>query len=202
MAHNALTVLGAKPNAAGNISINLSDFSEVTGTPNDGEVLVYSSATQTWGPGASPSAPYALFGRGESDDYSNNGFALTSNATWGFYDTAPRAITGVTFNYVTGTSWLESITLGAGNWSFLCAFGCVFSASGVLGLIMRDSSGATISNQARIGATATTSSVLAGSVEVSTTLTISPKIQVATNLSATQGTTPAEQGWLFIQKLS
>lgn len=201
MAHNATTVLSVKPNAAGDINLNLSDFSEITGTPNDGDSLVYSAATQTWIPGAATADAYALFGQGESNDYANNGFALTAGSTWGFYDTAPRSISGVTFNYVTGTSWLSSITLGAGNWSFLCAFGCTFSASGTFGLVMQNSSGTVISNQARIGSSVQTSSVLAGSVEVSTTLTIIPKIYIATNLAASQGTKPAEQGWLFIQKL-
>ena len=72
MSHNNIKIGSAMPNALGEISVSLSDISDVSGTPTDGQSLQYNSTTGLWSP-ISPSVAtkeYLLWGRGESRDYS------------------------------------------------------------------------------------------------------------------------------------
>ena len=209
MSHNSIKIAGKEPAAAGEITLVTSDLSDVQGTPTAGQALQWDGAA--WVPvttSATPAYSYALFGRGEADDYSNLGITPTAGNLWGFYDTAPfNSIAGsVTFNTTAG--WLTSITLAAGKYILTAGTGCVFSSTGYLALTTRQTAnfsvfyGATASIGANVTAYGAASGVIHASIEVTNATDIGIYITAASGLSSTQGNTPAEQGFILIQKVS
>jgi len=207
MSHNTLKINDKRPDANGAVSLALTELAGVGGTFSEGDLLTYNATAQEWQPGTAGGGPFAIFGRGESDDYINCGFATTGTNKWGFYDTAPTTCTGVTFNYVTGTSWLTSITLGVGKWIFQIQAAALFSATGYLGINVLDNTGAIISTTGVIGDDLSVygggPSLAQGAVNVASgTKTLTIRISQRSNVAsaATQGNTPAEGGWILIQK--
>lgn len=208
MSHNTLKINDKRPDANGAVTLALDELAGVGGTFSEGNLLTYNATAQEWQPGAPGvwGAPFAIFGRGESDNYINCGFATTGTNKWGFYDTAPAICSGVTFNYVTGTSWLTSITLGVGNWIFQVQAAAAFSATGYLGINVLDGS-TIISSTGVIGDDLSlyggASTLAQGAINVASgTKTITIKISQSSNVAsaAAQGNTPAQGGWILIQK--
>ena len=207
MSYRNTKVNGVKPDANGNISVAFDTLFDVTGTPTTGQVLAYNATAGTWSPTSTGAGSgFALFGQGESNNYTNSGFALTAGSTWGVYDSAPINHTSgaVTFNYVAGTSWLSSFNLTAGDYHIFAQFAGAFSASGYLAVACY--SGATaVSGIAVTGASLATyggtPSTLCFAVSPTATVQYTLKIYAQSNLSTSQGTTPAEYGTLLIQRV-
>jgi len=207
MSHNSIKINNKTPNADGSLSLAIDELSDVTGPFSDGSLLTYNASAQEWQSGSAGGAPFAIFGRGESDVYTNCGFPTTGTNKWGFYDTAPTTCSGVTFNYVSGTSWLTSITLGVGKWIFQVQAAAAFSATGYLGINVLDGSGTIISTTGAIGDNLTFygggGSLAQGAIDITSgTQTLTIRISQSSNVAsaATQGNTPAEGGWILIQK--
>ena len=207
MSYRNTRVNGVAPDANGNIAVAFDSLFDVTGTPTTGQVLAYDATANTWSPTSTGAGSgFAVFGQGESNDYSNSGFALTAGSTWGVYDSAPVNNTdgAVTFNKVAGTHWLSSFNLAAGNYHIFAQFAGAFSASGYLAVACY--SGATaVSGVAVTGASLATyggtPSTLCFAISPTATTQYTIKIYAQSGLSASQGTTPAEYGVLLIQQV-
>lgn len=209
MSYNINTVNGQKPNPSGNIELPFDALSDV-GAVSDGQTLIYDDATQTWSGVDVPvggDADFALFGQGETNDYSNSGFGTSVGDTWGFYDSSPTNYisSSVTFNKVTGTHWLESITLSAGTYEFFIQSHATFSASGYIGLVLVDSSstqlhqihlsgGAFPSTYGHPAATAVT-------LTFASQETVKVRLNNVANVSATQGNLPSQRGVILVRKV-
>jgi len=139
MSHKKIKVAGQEPDANGNISlssVNVEDLDNVTLT-NLGadQVLKYDGSSWVNGSPAGGSSDVLAIGRGESDQYSNTGLAesyshIKSDYTY-FYDTNPvNTISNATITKVSGTDWIESITLPAGKYYVMGQWVCKFSSSG------------------------------------------------------------------------
>ena len=207
MSYRNTRVNGVAPDANGNIAVAFDSLFDVTGTPTTGQVLAYDATANTWSPSdKGATSGFAVFGQGESDNYSNSGFAPTIGSTWGLYDSAPINHTAgaVTFNLVAGTNWLSSFNLVAGNYHIFAQFAGVFSASGYLAVACY--SGATpVSGVAVTGANVTayggTPSTLCFAVAPTVTTQYTLKIYAQSGLAASQGTTPSQYGVLLIQQV-
>jgi hypothetical protein len=213
MSFNTTKVNNKTPGPTGNVVLEISDHSDVSGPFSADDTLIYDANTSTWQAQAVPSAvgvaEYALFGQGESDDYSNSGFSLGVNNTWGFYDSSPiNTISNyVSFNKVTGTDWLESITLEAGKYEVFAQTSAEFSATGALGVRVHDSSTNDIySNLAVTGGDFSSAGAgptcVMGALVISSQTTLYFKTIIASNLATSQGNTPSEQGVVLIRKVA
>lgn len=208
MSHNSLKISGKEPAVNGDVLLGVADLSDVTGTPTLGQSLQWDGSN--WVPatvGGSASYSYALYGRGESDDYSNYGVTPSAGNTWGFYDSSPHnsISSSVTFN--TSSGWLTSITLAAGKYVLTAGTGCVFSSTGYLALTLKNTStatyyGATASIGANVSTYGAASGVVHATIDTASSITIGVYITAVSGLSATQGNTPSEQGFLLIQQVN
>jgi hypothetical protein len=141
MSHKKIKVAGQEPNASGNIAlsnINIEDLSNVTLTSlGADQVLKFDGSSWVNGSPAGGSSEILRIGRGESDQYSNTGLAgsyshIKSDYTY-FYDTAPtNTITGASVSKVSGTDWIESITLPAGKYYVMGQWIPKFSSAGTM----------------------------------------------------------------------
>lgn len=139
MSHKKIKVAGQEPDASGNISlssVNVEDLDNVTLTNlGTDQVLKYDGTSWINGSPAGGSSDMLAIGRGESDQYSNTGLAgsyLHDQADYVyFYDSNPvNTITGASVSKVSGTHWIESITLPAGKYYVMGQWVCKFSSSG------------------------------------------------------------------------
>lgn len=209
MSHNIVTINGTEPNVQGGITLPIDALSDV-GAISDGQTIVYDSVTQTWLGVDVPTggdADFALFGRGESNDYANSGFGITVGETWGFYDSAPVNYIGsvITFNKVAGTHWLESITLNAGTYEFFVQSHAAFSASGYIGLVLVDSSDTPL-HQIHLSGGAFPSTYGHTAVSVVTLTfaaqeTVRVRLNNVASVSATQGNIPSERGVIMVRRV-
>lgn len=185
---------------------SLSDYS--TTTPTEGQYLIYDGAN--WEAGDAPPIKYpmAVFGRGEADDYSNAGISIATGNVLCLYDTAPinNMPSAVSFNLVSGTSWLSSVTLQAGKYEFITSAVCAFTSTGYLKYRWQDSLGTTQSSQAIIGEAPTNaegkSSVLYGHIDTSSELEIFLIIEDAVNIAASQGNYISQNSTFSIRKVA
>lgn len=208
MSHNSLKVSGKEPAANGDITLVVADLSDVQGTPTSGQSLQWDGSS--WVPvtiGVAAVYSYALYGRGESNDYSNYGVTPSAGNTWGFYDSSPHnsISSSVTFN--TSSGWLTSISLAAGKYVLTAGTGCVFSATGYLALTLKNTGsatyyGATASIGANVATYGAASGVVHATIDTGSSITIGVYITAVSGLSATQGNTPSEQGFLLVQKVN
>jgi hypothetical protein len=189
---------------------SLPDYS--TTPPTDGQVLVYSDTTSKWEaadyvPSGVATYPVAVFGQGESADYATTGLTISTGQVLALYDTSPiNNITGsVQFNYIAGTSWLNSVTLSAGKYELMTSAVCKFTSTGYLKYRWQDSGGTKYSSQAIIGEGPTNSegksNVLYGHIDTASPVTISLNIDLAFGVAASQGTYIAQSSTLSIRKV-
>lgn len=208
MSHNTTKVLSTSPSVTGAYSVALGDLTDVS-TYTDGQALVYDDATQTWGgaPMPSPKERIAVFGQGGADDYANCGFALSAGSTVGFYDPSPvnNISDKVTFNYVAGTGWLQSVTLQAGKYEIFAQTGFLFSALGYVSYRWVNASNAWRGSLGVIGETTTyggATTYTIGALSLSAEDTLRVAILNTANPSAAQGNFPAIRGMISIKELS
>jgi len=213
MSHNTPKIGTATQDRVGALDTSISDLADVSGSPADGETLVYSSASSAFIPGANTrmTTDYIFIGRGESDAYTNTGQAgATIPATsdvWYYYDTNPQiTITGASVTNVVGTDWIESITLPAGQYTIFSQHHAVFSSSGYLGVEWRIGS-AVISSQGIVGENLSvwggSASNCMGWINISSPTTINQKISMLSNVDdiTAQGNVPSEFGYVLIRKV-
>ena len=211
MSHNTTSVSTKKPDVDGNISLELNDFSNVSGTASTNQFLKYDGTNWSPADGSAVSAVEFIFiGRGESNAYSNSPHGsgnITASSDLYVYDTAPtNTITGATISST--NNWVSSITLPAGNYIASGQTRLEFSATGYAGYAFYDSSNNVLTQMGVIGTNRTTyggAGDLAYSIiELSSQTTIKLRIQAMSGLDtgANQGNTPSEHGIIIIEKLS
>lgn len=211
MSYNIAKINGKYPDNSGNITISVGDL-EGIGSVVSGQFLKYNESLGIWDgidepTGVSSGFDFALFGQGESNDYSNNGFGLSIGDTWGFYDSNPEnnIAESVTFNYVTGTSWLENITFQPGTYEIFVQCEASFSANGYVGVSLYDELDNAISIFNLSGAAHPSTyghvSTLNTTHTFTETKTIRTRLTLALNLAAAQGTVPSTRGVIFIRKV-
>lgn len=207
MSHNTLKVLGTKPTVDGAYSVSLSQFADI-GSYTDGQVLVYDDATQMWQGGTmpTPKESVAIFGQGNADDYANCGFGFSSGSTVGFYDPSPvnNIPDKVSFNLVSGTNWLSSVTLQPGKYEIFAQTGFLFSALGYVSYRWVNAS-AWRGSVGVIGETTTyggSTTYSIGAVNLSAQDTLRVAIYTSSNASTTQGSFPSIRGMVSIRELS
>lgn len=211
MSHLTNKIFGEFPSVIGEYSSKgLADLPDTPATPGDGQGLVYNSSTQSWDAtdvsGGGGSVNVAVFGQRELNDYANCGFSLTSGSTLSFYDSNPinNISSDVTFNYVTGTNWLQSITLQAGNYEIFAQTACLFSAQGYITYSLKQGA-ARRSSTAVVGAVASRPSAptfVMGTLFLASQTTVSFTIDQASNVAATQGYFISRNATLSIRKLT
>ena len=211
MSHNTTNVGTKKPDASGNITVELTDLSNVSGTASTNQFLKYDGTN--WAPADASSASaveFIFIGHGESNAYSNSPHGsgnITASSDLYIYDTSPtNTITGAT---ITSTNnWVSSITLPAGNYIASGQTRLEFSATGYAGYAFYDSSNNVLSQMGVIGTNRSTyggAGDLAYSIiELSSQTTVKLRIQAMSGLDtgANQGNTPSEHGIIVIEKLS
>lgn len=214
MSHLTLKVNAVSPSVSGAIPTptiqSLSDYSQVA--PTDGQVLVYNDTTGTWEattytPTGVATYPVAVFGQGESQDYALSGLSVSTGQVLALYDTNPinNMTSSVQFNYIAGTSWLQSVTLQAGKYELMTSAACMFTSTGYLKYRWQESDGTLHSSQAIIGEGPTNSegksNIAYGHIDTSTPITISLKIEAAVSIAASQGTYIASSSTFSIRKV-
>jgi hypothetical protein len=206
MSHLTTKIFNESPNVRGEFtSKNIQDLAGYPGSILDGQTLVYNASTQSWEGGELVSGtdyPLAAFGRGESDDYINCGVSIAKNNIFCLYDTDPlnKMPQNVTFNYITGTNWLESVTLSPGKYEIWTNLGCIFSSTGYLKYCWRNSSGERVSNEGIIGELYGKSSYCLGFVDSLVEETINISITGVANTSAAlQGNFPSTRSFMSIR---
>jgi hypothetical protein len=207
MSFNELKVAKAEPDVTGNIELTLDDLNDV-GDVLYGQSMVYDASTSQW-VGASLSfddvTDLALFGQGESDDYANSGFSLSAGQVWGFYDSSPVNYieSSVTFNKVSGTHWLESISLLKGTYHIFAQTHLELSASGYLEVALFEGS-TQASKSAVVGTSLSSTDSSPATIDciltVDTFTTVTFNVVDVLNASASQGNTPAERGVILIRR--
>jgi hypothetical protein len=197
------------PNASGEISLGLDDLGNVA-IAQTGETIKYDATNDLWvntevGTGI-PGLNFALFGQGQSNNYTNSTFSMSVGSNLGFYDSSPvnHLSDHITFNYVATTSWLDSITLEAGKYEFFAQTEVAFSSTGYLGVRLKDSTGAFQSQIMLIGDAQTTyghPTAIMCNISVTQQTTVSFVITNAVGVSSNQGDTPSLHGVILIRSL-
>lgn len=208
MSHSNNKLFNAGPSVDGNFStINIDALQGFPASVADGQTIIYNATAGAWEgatiPFGSGEYPVASFGRGESDDYTNSGFSITTGSTLSFYDTDPvnKMPDSVAFNLVAGTNWLESITLQPGKYEIWSNFACVFTSTGSLRYYWVDELDERRSSQGTVGELYGKSSYCLGYIDTASEMTISLKAHSALNISASQGNFPSTRSFLSIRKL-
>jgi len=211
MSHNKITVAGQEPDVNGNISVDIENLSDVSGTPNTDDYLKWSGTV--WEPTANASLStgvgHIFIGQGESDNYSNSPHGTGSfNALDQiyFYDSSPvNTITGATITSSSG--WISSITLPAGDYLINAKTLFEFSATGYCGYAIYSGStkltGYGVVGESR-GNYGGSSDISMGIIQLSSSTTITFKIGVLSNVDTgtAQSTTPSKHNLIYIEKLS
>ena len=216
MSFNNIKVGDSKPNASGVITPQLTDLSDVSGDPSDGQFLKYSSSSSSWTPSASSSSSavsFIFFGRGESENYSESPATnLSANSVLNIYDEgAVNTISGATLNTTTSTGggggeWLNSVALPAGTYRFILTCLPSFSSSGYFAYALKTGS-TRITSVGTVGASTNlygaggpvaTSIYTAGS-----SITVVPYIVAVSGVDnvASQGNAISTSTTLYVEKL-
>ena len=136
MSHNEQKIGTAEPTIAGVITPNLGDVSDVNITSaQNNEVIAYSGGN--WINTTAPivSSHYIWIGEGAADDYDETGNtgAISSGEAWYIFDANEKNnISGATITKISGTDWIDYITLPAGNYVVDAQFYAVWSATGYI----------------------------------------------------------------------
>jgi hypothetical protein len=211
MSHNKITVANQSPDSAGNISIDVSNMSDVNiSSPTDNQVLQYSTASSEWqNQTVSLGSGLLVLGQGDSDAYSNSGASSMSGDVYLYAPSASIVNTfGATITKYLATDWVTSITLPAGNYFAQLTYRVEFSSSGYFNFGLTDSTGSTeYTTKAYIGEDRTTidnaASTAIGYFELATDTTVIIYNDAASgvNTVANQGNTPSEFSTLLIRKV-
>ena len=228
MSHNKIKVGTAEPDRTGDISVSISDMSDVSvSTPASGQLLKYDGSA--WANAtATIDSQYIWIGQGESNAYSNTGNtgAISVGDAWYVYDSAPtNSITGASITKIGATDWVDYITLPEGNYTVDAQFFAEWTASGYLEVQLFRSTASTpswttstsyaLSSAAYIGETLgayAVTNVLTGQFTISAsnvsggTNRIRLQVKSSSNLASydgasNQGTTPSKYNYLYIQKV-
>lgn len=172
MSHNKIKVSNQSPDSSGNITISgktLADLNNVTiSSASSDQVLKYNGSA--WVNSALPAgeSSYIAIGNGEASNYTGTGLANDyqpgkdrsgeghANAigcfTY-FYDTSPlNTISNATITKVSGTDWIESITLPAGKYFVQGQWVPSFSSTGLsIGGLYSTTSSSFVSELASVG---------------------------------------------------
>ena len=228
MSHNKIKVGTAEPDRTGDISVSISDMSDVTvSTPAGGQLLKYDGSG--WANAtATIDSQYIWIGRGESNAYSNTGNtgAISVGDAWYLYDSSPNnSITGATVTKIGSTHWIDYITLPEGTYVVDAQFFAEWTASGYLECQLFQSTNSTpawststtyvLSGSAYIGETLGSyaiTNVITGQFNISASDVTSGlnnirlQVRAGSNLASydgatNQGTTPSKYNYLYIQKV-
>jgi len=212
MSYRTTKVGTATPDSSNDISVDLTDLADVSGTATADQVLKYDSGTSSWSPAdltVGAGIEYFFAGQGESSAYTNSPQGTTAISTGNtvyVYDTSPvNNITGAT--YTATSNWIESITLPAGKYILYGQSSFEFSASNESGYKFHDGT-AYISQAGIIGESRSTyrggGSLATGYVDLSASTTINLEFFVVGSLDtpANQGNVPSEHGLIYIEKVS
>lgn len=212
MSHNKIKIGSALPDANGDVTLNLSDLSDVSGTPSTNQYLQYDGSGWTPVSASAVSAvEYIFIGQGESNAYSNSPHgtgAFTGTDDLYVYDTAPKnTITSATIT--SANNWISSITLPAGNYLVSGQTLLEFSSSGHASYGFFDSSNNRLTQLGIIG---TSRSAYFGAgdlaysiIELTSSTTIKLKLDSVSGTLETgtnQANTPSEYGLIIIEKLA
>ena len=221
MSHNSIKIGTATPNVTGEISPSISDLTDVTGTPSNGQYLAYNSTANEWQPvtdtSVSNTVEYFIWGRGESENYSDSpetAGTINIGATMYLYDTSPyNGITGATYSSTTSTGsgggeWLNSVTLPAGTYRINCSMLPSFSHSGYFDYAVRIFNSSLITSRASVGTQST--SLAAGGATASgittftstTTIIIYCSTRSGVDSVAALGDSISTSGILLIERLA
>lgn len=211
MSHNKITVASQSPDANGNVSIDVSNMSDVNiSTPSDNQVLQYSTSASEWqNQTLSLGSGLLVLGQGDADAYSNSGASSMSGAVYLYAPSASIVNTfGATITKYLATDWVTSITLPAGNYQAMITYRVEFSSSGYFNFGLTNTAGTTeYTTKAYIGEDRTTidnaASTALGYFELTTDTTVVIYNDAASgvNTVASQGNTPSEFSTLMIRKL-
>jgi len=211
MSHNKITVASQSPDANGNVSIDVSNMSDVNiSTPSDNQVLQYSTSASEWqNQTLSLGSGLLVLGQGDADAYSNSGASSMSGAVYLYAPSASIVNTfGATITKYLATDWVTSITLPAGNYFAQLTYRVEFSSSGYFNFGLTDTTGTTeYTTKAYIGEDRTTidnaASTAIGYFELTTDTTIVIYNDAASgvNTITNQGNTPSEFSTLMIRKV-
>jgi hypothetical protein len=212
MSHNKFKVGSATPNANGEITLNLTNLSDVSGTPSSDHYLKYDgSGWITASASAGSEIEYIFIGRGESNAYSNSPHgtgAFTASSDLYVYDSSPtNNITGATITSSSG--WISSITLPTGNYLVSGQTLLEFSSSGYGAYAFHDSSNNVLS---QVGVVGTSRGDYGGAgdlaysvIELTSQTTIKLRLLAVGGTidnGTNQGNTPSEHGLIVIEKLA
>jgi hypothetical protein len=176
MSHNANVINTVEPDTTGNYTIATNEF--------------------------------IFAGRGLSQDYSTSPSvnSWTSGRRLHFYDTnILNNISGATINST--SNWVNYVTLPAGRYKMSAYFSAIFSASGSFEYTWRYLSSTYIGNDAIIGAQVNSTLDGARIATASVDITSSQSFEVImfsqsnTTLPHSQGNVPAEESWMWIERL-
>jgi len=210
MSHNKITVANQNPDSTGNISIDVSNMSDVNiSSPVDNQLLQYSASAGEWqNQTVSVGSGLLVIGQGESDAYSNSGASSMSGAIY-LYDSSPVNTLGATITKYLATDWITSITLPAGNYFAQITYRVEFSSSGYFNFGLVDSAtfATDYTTKAYIGEDRTTidnaASTAIGYFELasSTTVVLHNNNSSGVAAVASQGNTPSEYSTLLIRSV-
>lgn len=211
MSHNKITVASQSPDASGNVSIDVTNMSDVNiSTPADNQVLQYSTSASEWqNQTLSIGSGLLVLGQGDANAYSNSGASSMSGAVYLYAPTASIVNTfGATITKYLSTDWVTSITLPAGNYFAQLTYRVEFSSSGYFNFGLTNTAGTTeYTTKAYIGEDRTTidnaASTAIGYFELasSTDIVIYNNDSSGVNTVANQGNTPSEFSTLLIRKV-
>ena len=207
MSHNKLKVAGQSPNISSEVSVALTDLSDIGSTPSNGDYLQYNASSSEWSPITSATNISILFaGQGASQAYSGSpASAMTAGSQLYFYDSSPT--NNIPNASITSTSnWIESITLPAGTYVLKMQLTATFTSSGYIAYAFYN--GNTISSSIGVDgdnrSTYQPSNPLAiGYVSPTSNTTYTMKIVGASNVDtvSNQANTIAEHGLLIVEKV-
>lgn len=211
MSHNQFKVGTAEPDLDGDVTISISNLSDVTvASPSAGQVLVWSGSAWTNQAASGGPAQFMLIGQGGSNAYSNAtaDTSISAGSALYLYDTNPvNTISGGSITNVGTTDWVKSITLPAGNYILMATYAVEFSATGHFSFIFKNASNSALSGIGAIGEDLAAIQNSSGYIQSYTQLGSSTAIQLHCNLLsnvatvANQGNTPAEQSSIMIWKV-
>lgn len=207
MSHLTTKIFNESPDINGQFTTK--SIQDIAGYPSsvlDGQTIVYNSINQSWEGGeliAGTLYPVSSFGRRESDDYTNCGISIATNNIFCLYDSEPvnNMTDSITYNYIPGTFWLESITIKPGKYETWTTLGCLFTSTGYLKYCWRNSLGTRVSSEGIIGELYGRSNYALGFLDISSQETIYLNIVAAANISSLQGTFPSTRSFFSIRKL-
>jgi len=210
MSHLTTKIYSEVPNINGEYpSVNIQDLSDYPAGITDGQTLIYNSTTGSFEGGAvvnGTAVPCAVFGRREADDYANSGRTFTAGQRISLYDTNPinNIPEYVTFNYIAGTNWLDTITLQPGKYELFASIACIFSTLGYVAYSWQTTAGARRSAWGVIGETTTypgANTQCLGAVVLTSATNMMLDIEAASGASTSQGTFPSQRSFISIRKM-